>query len=247
MRTLFVPLGIAFCCVAFCQEKPEAGELLRKVRSNYAKANRFHFVWITTKEKPQADPIFSRDFYEYDVALERPNRARFGEVESKAGIAMSSLAVVDGTDVFVYDNVANKYFEAKAVPPDTALDDLTDQNQSAFYLQGAQGVIDGMKEKANWSEHTAVIGDQRLRLAKGTIDCWVIEIKGKPTADDVTTLWIEKRHYVIRREVVKTGTETSITTYKVVMVDKPLSRDLFQFSPPAGARKVARVADLDSK
>ncbi len=247
MRSRFIPLGLAFHCIAFCQEKPDAAVLLEKVRAKYAAATRFHLVWTRTQQKPHGDPVFSGDFEETDLALELPDKMRLGETGSKVGIAISSLAIVDGIDVFVYETEANKYFEAKAVPPDTPISDVTDENQSAFWVQSARGVIDGLLETTTWKDQASVLGNGHLTLANGTIDCWLIQIKEKPFEGDVTTLWIDKRRYLIRRQDTATRSAIVRNTFKIAAVGDTLPPDIFKFSPPSGARKVSKMADLGSK
>lgn len=249
MRTRFVPLGAAFCCVALCQEKPDAAELVRTVRSTYANARRFHFVASDeTTEITQNGKVVLRGPEELGFAGDLPNKGRF---EGTLSGGSPCLVIVNGEKYFVYLKDSNTYVERKGGPPETQVGDLDDLNEEqlpAYLMLYARAVIDGI-QLPDPKEQATVIGEQRLGLDKGEIDCWVVETRGVPGL--VRTWWVDKRRYIVRRADVLTVTSSSKSTetwlFNVATIDEPLSPALFRFAPPNGAKRVSKFSDLGSK
>ncbi len=102
MRSRFLPLGLAFCCIALCQEKPDAAELVAKVRANYAKATRFHFVGT--------ESATGQDAKEVESAGELPGKARF---EGSITGVRPCLVIVDGENFFAYSKESKNFAEGK--------------------------------------------------------------------------------------------------------------------------------------
>lgn len=249
MRTLFVPLGVAFCCVALCQEKPDAAEFVRKVRSTYARANRFHFVTTQTTTIIGSDGQVEKLLVEGSVfAGELPAKGRF---EGNTSPGHPCLVVVDGKRYVAYAKNSNSFIEGKAGPPGVEigdLDDMKEEQTSAYLMLFARGVVDGVKV-AFGNEQARIVRDEHLSLDGGVIDCWVVEIKGTP--DLVNTWWVDKRRFTVRRTDVLTVTSFNKTTkssvFNVATIDEPLPADLFNFRPPAGAKRVSKFSDFGSK
>ncbi len=224
MQFRLVALGLAFSCSAFRLEKPDATELVAKVRANYAKARRFHFVGTETAT--------GQDAREVEFAGELPGKARF---EGSITGVRPCLVIVDGENFFAYSKESKNFAEGK------------DAKEADLFMQLARGVIDSM-QVADASETATVLRDEPLIVNQEAMDSWVVEIKD---SDFVRTWWVDKqRNIVWREDVVRVnepaGSRESLM-FKVASLDGPLPADLFKFSPPAGAKKVSKLADLGPK
>jgi outer membrane lipoprotein-sorting protein len=220
MRTRFVPLGLAFCCIAFCQDKPDAAALVAKVRANYAKATRFHFIGTETAtgQKPK----------DVEFAGELPGKARF---EGSIAGVRPSVVIVDGENYFAYSKESKNFVEGK------------DAKEAGLFLQLARGLIDSI-QAGDADEKATVLRGEALTA----IDCWVVQITD---SDFVRTWWIDKQASIVWREDVVRVREPRSSkeslVFRVASIDEPVSADLFRFSPPAGAKKVATLAELGLK
>jgi len=217
-------LGALLSCIAFCQDKPNAADLVARVRANYAKATRFHFVGT--------ESATSQDAKEVEFAGELPDKARF---EGSITGVRPCLVIVDGENFFAYSKESKNFAEGK------------DAKEADLFMQLARGVIDSM-QAADANETATVLRDERLNVNQAPIDSWVVEIKD---SDFTRTWWIDKRTDIVWREDVVRVNEPAGSrenlTFKVASLDDPLPPDLFKFSPPAGAKKVSRLADLGLK
>ncbi|HWZ31325.1 MAG TPA: hypothetical protein VNX18_08335 [Bryobacteraceae bacterium] len=250
MHALILAPVLFQCAVA--QAQPNATELVRKIRDNYFSAGSFHFVaTVELRELGPNGNEFNKHSTYLDLAIELPNKVHLeGDV---AGFG-PSVTVVDGENIFLYLKQQNKYFEARVAPPDTEVDErnITEKNISAYIMHVGRSVALGLQDTTAGQEQVTSLREDRLDVDGRSIDCWVVQIKGRPWKDAVSTWWIDRKRYVLIREdmvsVTQPGVESrSSTFFKSVSINEPLSDALFRFTPPQGAIKVSKLADLNSQ
>jgi hypothetical protein len=222
------------------------------VRANYARAKSFHLIAHNVIGEAGEDGVLqAQDSKQYEFAAVLPNQLRFEGVLPIGDRAL--LVIVGAGKYFVYSKDDNQYLEGPAVAPDAKIDleNLTEENASAFFLRMGRGIFNSVRNIAGANEHAHVLRQDRLMLHEGPVDCWMVEIADRPRKGTTSTWWIDKNRYTVRREdmVVDLGDRRSMESlvFTTAEVDEPVDPELFEFSAPGNARRVFKFSEFDSK
>jgi outer membrane lipoprotein-sorting protein len=235
-------LSIFVFSAAMAQQKPEAAEVLRRVTGVYSNATQYQLAVeetiVITRVTDGA--VTSQSNEEVAMAVKQPDRVRF-EIEGDMDDA--GLVVSDGQTAWAYSPKANEYMKLKPgrAPAEPLSDtDVTDELKVPYMMQLAQRALEFFKFPLRTKG--SVVGEETLTVKGSAYPCIVISVEDRPFPKSATKLWIDKTRNVVLREEVRNVSglmiESTSAIYSIVRINEPLPEELFQFSPPPGARLV---------
>ncbi len=233
--------------------------LLKAIARTYASgADTFHMESI-------AEITWNADLHHewrkvYRTTIKGPGNLYRIETRSPFG---SFIQDSDGTDEWIYLVEANRY-EKHPVPRDWP-------QFSRLIFAGSNELMDAwsmrtiLEELAASYKSATMFPQETITVEGHSYPCYVIHVTSNDSKAVVdkdayaeTTLWIDKTALVFRKQVrhansymLATPTirirflEDSTTVYPVADFNAPTTPDMFRFTPPADAKEVAKLADLD--
>lgn len=233
--------------------------LLKAVARTYAAgADTFHMESI-------AEITWNADLHHewrklYHTAIKGPGNLYRIETRSPFG---SFIQDSDGTNEWIYLTEANRY-EKHPVPRDWP-------QFSRLMFAGSNELMNAwsmrtiLEELAASYKSATMFPQETITVEGHSYPCYVIHVTSNDSKTVVdkdayseTTLWIDKTALVFRKHVrhansymLATPTirirflEDSATVYPVADFNPPTTSDMFRFTPPADAKEVAKLADLD--
>jgi outer membrane lipoprotein-sorting protein len=207
---------------ALGQTVPDATEILKKVAETYRAAKDYELIGEASFRQPGNNAPARIHLLE---AFKAPNRYRIeGVIPLDDPQFGESVIVHDGTGVWLYLRGPNEYtfFPASSLADDVlaSIGDLRPDAVDRFmlYLQRNAASIVGAR----------LLREEEIELAGVKAGCYVLSV----TAG---TWWVENTSYRVLRSEDQRGSDVTFTTVKL---NEPLPDDLFEFTPPTGAKKV---------
>ncbi len=233
------PLLLCLCLPAAAERRAE--ELLRRVGELYRNAESYHFA---ARERTAIRGKDGQKTTGLTVVTARGSEGRSRvELDNRAA---SGAAVDDGVHLWVYLPAAAQYVKLPSGAPPPAAAGL-DFAAAAKRFTDRYAIVGEriLEAKIAGSEPQSVNGE--------TVDCLVVDAEYGPPpglrgGKIARRFWIERRSLAVVREhataVMKTpragGSVETIQDirFDVARAGKPVSPDVFRFTPPRGARPV---------
>jgi outer membrane lipoprotein-sorting protein len=225
--------------VAAAQAQPDAAEILRKVGDTYSNAKRYHFVVKSVVAGGSPTTI--------EIAVEPPNKFRIDAGASLLGgeDEMGRMMLIsDGAQVWTYASGFNQYTIDKIEQPEPGAAPAA--GESPFVRQFAMLLFYRYVGFAKNSAEARLLRQETIEAGGGMAECYVIEIKSPENGGDYTW-WVDQKRFLVLREDTKPADASqppSSVVFTVAQLNEPLAEDLFQFTPPAGAKLVDELGVL---
>jgi outer membrane lipoprotein-sorting protein len=220
-----------FIGVASGQTASDPAEILKKVSEAYAAASQYEIessVVIQTPDRSAPQTYTTHLWFsapdKYRLQSSGDFCARDQTGDCPQGV-QELLTVYRSGKLWDYAPASNEYREYTApnLQRDNRPEDV-DLYMGAGMFRHASEIFTNKR----------LLREERMASEGRDVDCEVIEAG---TGDGSASLWIDKsRHVVLRMESSQAGFDVRVT-YKTVRLSGPLPDDLFDFKPPAGARK----------
>jgi peroxiredoxin len=173
--------------------------------------------------------------YETDLAESTPGRIRLG--------TGGMLVVSNGETMWAYLPVLKQYLQAAAVP---LLGDM--RTPSAYY--GSDDVL-RYRSLSHEAGRAKLRGEETLTLGAKEVPCYVVDV---PSNSGSRRLWVDEQRFIVLQDEWASGpgsgpdlahpnrsyfADAGIWTSRLTKADLgPISDETFEFTPPAGARRV---------
>ncbi len=226
-----IPLALfAFVLpLASAETAPSVAEILNRVGEAYKAASRYEFVADQTMPEPgNAGRVGSAHSH---VAFEAGHRYRLEGRFPGMTPFDDALIVHDGSVLWFYLAKSNQYgsFPASSLTADDR-GDLGDLRPEAvdYFLMSRY------RSAADFAGSAKLLREESIPFGGSKVLCYVISVSGK-NREDASTWWVDKKSSNVLRE---DGADSGIV-FTMIKLDEPLSDELFKFTPPPGARKIA--------
>jgi outer membrane lipoprotein-sorting protein len=228
---------LVFIPVAVAQAKPDAKAILKSVSDTNLK--QYEFTVRMTLEQVSKAGEKQIDTKTFKLAVQRPDRIRmelenddtlFGEPVSTGGPAGPMLLVGDGKSVWVYAPELKKYGKVTSRVNQEAEALVT--NPSNWVTMVERGLFAPVQSGLANADPVKPVGEERIVLDGKEIDCYVID-----ASPEVLTMWVDKRNYLVAREVIREVDGLTTTDFLLGRVNMPLPADLFLFTPRPDAKE----------
>ena len=227
MRVKSGLLGLLLALRVVAQDRPDVTEILKKVSDTYKAAKDYDLVGeVTVMERGQA-AVHGR----IRVAFKAPDRYRM-EVIGIPGLSLDDSAedqatmIHNGSTFWFYSPKSNRY---APIPADVL---ARDPEGSAHTPEVTDRVAVGFFRAAvDHAAESRFLREESIEIAGAKVDCYLISV---PRAPGKPTWWVDKTGWRVVRDD-HAGSDTTFTTIKL---NEPLSDDLFNFTPPPGAKKL---------
>jgi outer membrane lipoprotein-sorting protein len=237
-----------------CQPLPNAEEVLTRMTATYRAAQKYLIAGTTTLAEPDfPEPRSSQITF----AVELPDKMRIeGDLSSfgMEGFSGSVLIVLDGEFAWIYDDSEKQYykihrssprgsvgkFEANRQPDLARPEQFTAYFHFFFTVAQRQKYLD--KNRVN-----TVAGVETLTIGGNQVECYVVHsdigsYAEKAPGSSRETIWVGVKRPITWREDrvgwLSNGLqEHSRTDLTSVLMDEPLPKDTFVFTPPKGSKE----------
>jgi outer membrane lipoprotein-sorting protein len=243
-RTFLVGVSaLAFTHVAVAQARPDSKTVLQKVTAAYGALKQYEFTLKTTLEQVTTSGEKQTDIKTYKLAVERQDRIRmelenadmlFGEPVNAGRTAGPMLLVGDRKGVWVYAPALKRYgrLTSKISAEAAALV----SNPSNWITRIEQTLLASVQSALTQTDDAKPIGQEQISLDGKSIDCYVIEANS-----GVSKVWVDKRNYLVVREVDLGAGVLTIMDFLVGRINVPFPDDFFLLKPGPDAKE----EDLD--
>jgi outer membrane lipoprotein-sorting protein len=217
-------LFVLFAASTFGQAKPDAAEILAKVKDTWKDLKTYDL----NLEIRLGDPSGAEQREGLRVAASiGPDRYRvvYGGLPGAETTATDGTMIYDGATFWVYLPLRNEYRMGPMAP------DKLGRDAKPEKVNTDTGIGQYMQLVGRFNG-SHLLREESLSIDGGKADCFVIE------KDAGGKMWIDKRNYhVLRAEEVDADGSTSTAVIRIKL-NEPLSDDLFKFAPPPGARNL---------
>ncbi len=233
---------------ASSQDKPDASELLKRVSKTYKNLKSYHFELLSVTESTITGERVKQtsESEQRIVSAAAPHDRLRIEVSNPY---LTVTAISDGKMEWIYLPGLNQYTVAA-----TGESDVDEGGLIASFTSQALNLVSSYEHTFERLKEADIKREETIEVNGQQIPCYVVEGTYKDKSPSVeppsVSYWIDKTRNIILREIdeVKTKTpygslmQTKTTTrFTVASIDKPAPDDLFAFSPPASAEKVAEL------
>ena len=252
-------LGLSLAAAA--QEQTDGLAILKKVQDTYTSMKTFQAEGrlVSTLSSPtvligggRLSPQTSETAFA--IAMAQPDKLRVENKDAEKG----SLKILHGKTLWIYTPKLNKYSEADVSTPSGA-------RAKAGALEDFDSFRGNYKKLLEGVKSAKVLREESLRVDGRDVGCYVLRVEwkggGKPVTksgttfevDPAETIWIDKsRFLVLKKDSRRMKSTTSgplgmqfdfeTTVYfEKAAVDEPVTGELFNFVPPAGATRIVRT------
>jgi outer membrane lipoprotein-sorting protein len=222
-------LFVLFAASAVAQAKPDAADILAKVRETWKDLKSYDVDYSITLRDPKNGKEQSGRV-RVAAAIE-PDRYRMelnGTIDASDPALDGATAIYDGSTFSIYLPKRNEY-STSTIAADKLGRDL---EPSKVNVDEGIGQYTRLTDRF---ESGRFLGEETISTPSGArADCFVI---GNESGE---RMWIDKSNYhVLRTEIVDLGGNHSTMVISIKM-NEPLSDDLFKFAPPPGARNLGK-------
>ena len=230
MRTR-IRLGIfvLFAASAFAQAKPDAAEILAKVKDTWKDLKSYDLDFAISLRDPKTGKEESGKIRV--IAAIELNRYRV-EVSGLVGLFDPSFdgvtAIYDGSTFWIYDPKRNEYRTDRNTVDDPG------RNPSPSKVINAEGLGQYVRLVERFDDGHLVREETITNGSGNRAECFVIE------KNPGMLMWIDKSNYHVLRVEQSEYDGSRSTTVLRVKLNEPLSDDLFKFAPPPGARSLGQ-------
>jgi|SRR5579862_2407611 len=225
-----IQLGLlaVLASVTLAQSKPDVAGILKHVSDTYKAVSQYELVMDITKK----DSLTGQEETVHSLtAVRAPDRYR---VESssmgKDGKTSGGTTIVlDGTTIWFYDPVLNRY---ASYPASTIGHDLPDELETSGVDYVTMSRYRDADEKAAMAKF---LREEEMRIGGANLACYVVSLPDRQTQ---FTWWIDKKN----SHVVREDTATTSTIFTTIKLGQALPDKLFKFKPPPNAQRNKRHA-----
>jgi outer membrane lipoprotein-sorting protein len=208
---------------AFAQSEPNAADILKKVGETYKSASQYEFIADITGVSAAGHMLF---------AFKSPDRYRLeGAFPDSLDLDDGGIIVDDGSTVWLYQPQANQYlsFPASSLAADVPF----------LNVLRPETMRDSMNflEAVTFAKGAKLLREEAIEVAGIQVSCFVVTVpysQASRGASRTDVFWIDKKAYRVMRE--DSGDMSVVFT--TIKLGEALPDDLFEFVPPAGAKKV---------
>lgn len=206
------------------QTSPDVRQILKKVAETYTSAKDYELVEEMTDDKGVVTRV--RDVFKAPDRYRMEAAGPGFDFLLDSNAVGESVVVFDGSGAWFYLPESKQYF---FMPVELMVgndrEDLrpeaTDQ-YTMWHFRRAEDLIGKAK----------FLREEMAEFAGAKVNCYVLSVSDLGS----DTWWIDTKGYRVVRQAYK-GTTTVFTT---IRLNEPLSDELFQFTPPPGAKKIDR-------
>lgn len=261
MRTLGLACVLSLSLAAAAQERTDGLPILKKVQDTYTSMKTFQAQGrlVSTLSSPtvligggRLRPQTSETAF--SIAMVQPDKLRVENQDPEKG----SLKVWRGRTLWTYTPKLKEYSQADVSTAAGA-------REKASALEDFDSFRGNYKNLLTVVKSAEVLREESLLVDGHDVGCYVLRVErkggGKPLtsksgttleADPTETLWIDKSRFLVLKK--RSGTVKSTTSgplgmqfdfdstvyFEKAAADQPVSDELFDFVPPAGATRTVR-------
>ena len=232
--------------------QPEAVELLKKVSATYKNLKKFQ---LELEVKTNVNSSLRQKSNETHISMTavRPDKMKL-IMQNTAG---QIQYFYNGTTATTYLPRLNQYIQRPVEHPIGLLSNEDEHDAFDFATTGDQ-IVSQFESIDDGAKSAKVVREETLILAEEKIDCVVIEVETSKHREEgeatmQRTYWIDKVGGLVRKVAGESRFEPGskedavvLQTEKTFSVFKTLERvgdDIFNFSPPTGAKEVAEFLE----
>lgn len=254
-------LGLSLAAAASAQGQTDGMAVLKKVQDTYTSMKTFQAEGrlVSTVSSPTVligggRLIPQTSETAFAIAMAPPDKLRVENKDAEKG----SLKVLYGKTLWTYTPKLNKYSETDVSTPTGARAKADALDDFDSFRGNYKRLLEGVKS-------AEVLREESLQVNGHAVACYVVRIErklsGKPLTksgttfevDPAETIWIDKlRFLVLKKDSSRMKSTTSgplgmefdfenTVYFDKAFVDEPVSDDLFNFVPPAGATRIVRA------
>ena len=224
---------------AYGQPAPTAAEVLQEVKATYTNMSQYRWSATITEEQVAASGKNSVTAASILVAVQKPDQIRWEVTGSGAatytGMYVGDEVIVsDGNNVVWYRPKLKQYTKTPIGPlvtPEGPVSAFIDHIEDTFF----QGF------KVLGTFQARLLREETVSGNGSPVRCYVVEIV--TPLQTAFTWWVDEKRNVVLREVFEArrpGQSPSLTRrteFSVAQIGGLIDKQLFVFSPPAGARQ----------
>jgi len=239
------------------QTVPSGEEILGKVSANYRSPRRL-LLSITARGSyaDQKGPL------SLTLAAEMPDKLRLQG--NASGFGMKDLGdgpvlvVFDGEFGWVHDSNSKQYVKIPRASPRGSTFDPINGNVPEFNFDRPEFVVfyvTGvfLSRYIDYFATARIRTTEKIPVNGKDVECYVVELaqRGWTLANQLMryTWWVDAKKFIVWREVLEGRTSStaawewmSSSNFEEVILNTPLPKDTFVFTPPEGSRLVERPA-----
>jgi outer membrane lipoprotein-sorting protein len=254
-------LGLSLAAAASAQDQTDGMAVLKKVQDTYTSMKTFQAEGrlVSTVSSPtvligggRLSPQTSETAFA--IAMAQRDKLRVENKDAEKG----SLKILHGKTLWTYTPKLHKYSEADVSTPSGA-------RAKAGALEDFDGFRGNYKKLLEGVKSAQVLREESLQVDGHDVRCYVLRVERKGSrkpltksgttfeVDPAETIWIDKSRFLVlkkdssRMKSTTSGTlgmqfdfETTVYFEKAA-ADEPVSDELFDFVPPAGATRIVRT------
>jgi outer membrane lipoprotein-sorting protein len=231
------------------QTIPSVEQVLAKVADTYRAPQRYLLsatITARTPELPDAPKPIPVTF-----AIELPDKMRMEGDLTTFGVPGFNLWVMDGETGWAFDGKSNQFYKFTRTSPKGAAAQFDGSEPDPGRPEQVVAYFDyyllvryrGLIKPAGAAR---IVRTERLSIAPNNqVECFVVQIDRGPFEEKKSgasrnTWWVDKDRYLVWKEDRATWLsdgfqELSSTTFQTILLDEPLPKDIFVFTPPKGA------------
>ena len=232
INSAFAAQGPADAVMRQPQVDAEAERILKKVGETYKDVSEYEFFADQTLT-PSGKDTTATTHAPMRIAFKAPDKYRlegtipegFLDLDHNADFPEEVVMVHDGSALWFYLPKSNLYY---SIPGDAL---AADREGSAHTPAATDSIfMQKYRDAADFVEGAKLLREEEIEIAGTKTECYIVSVPKK-----AYTWWVDKKTFRVLRETSPYG-ETDFTTIKL---NEPLPDSLFNFSPPADARKLA--------
>jgi outer membrane lipoprotein-sorting protein len=254
-------LSLSLATAAAAQEQIDGMAILKKVQDTYTSMKTFQAEGrlVTTLSSPTVLIGGSRLIPQtsetaFTIALVQPDKLRVENQDAEKG----SLKIWHGKALWTYTPKLNEYSQADVSTAAGAREKASALEDFDSFRGNYKNLLQGVKS-------AEALREESLQVNGHDVGCYVLRVErkgsGKPLTmksgttfevDPAETIWIDKSRFLVlkkRSGTVKSSTSgplgmefdfDSTVYFEKAAADEPVSDELFDFVPPAGATRIVR-------